>query len=95
MNGVNAVGGAWQLSDLENYRVVEREPMRITYRGATITTAALPSAGGIGLTQAFGMLEHLTPAGVSDAESAHTIAEVLRRVFRDHRRAGVCVVRFR
>lgn len=88
VEGVNAAGGAWQLSDLENYRVVEREPMRVTYRGAAITTAALPSAGGIALTQAFGMLSHLNVAGVSDAESAHTIAEVLRRVFRDRIQLG-------
>ena len=85
---VNAAGGAWQMSDLEKYRVIEREPMRVTYRGATITTAALPSAGGIALTQAFGMLAHLTLAGVSDVESAHTIAEVLRRVFRDRMLLG-------
>ncbi len=85
---VNAAGGAWQMSDLEKYRVIEREPMRVTYRGATITTAALPSAGGIALTQAFGMLEHVKLAGVSDAQSAHTIAEVLRRVFRDRMLLG-------
>ena len=88
VDSVNAAGGAWQLSDLERYRVIEREPMRVTYRGATITTAALPSAGGIALTQAFGMLEHLPLAGVSDVESAHTIAEVLRRVFRDRMQLG-------
>ncbi len=88
VDSVNAAGGAWQLSDLERYRVVEREPMRVRYRGATITTAALPSAGGIALTQAFGMLEHLKLAGVSDAESAHTISEVLRRVFRDRMQLG-------
>lgn len=85
---VNAAGGAWQLSDLQNYRVVEREPMRMTYRGATITAASLPSAGGIALTQAFGMLEHLPLTGVSDTESAHAIAEVLRRVFRDRIQLG-------
>ena len=88
VDSVNAAGGAWQLSDLEKYRVVERAPMRMTYRGATITTATLPSAGGIALTQAFGMLEHLKLSGVSDAESAHTIAEVLRRVFRDRVQLG-------
>jgi gamma-glutamyltranspeptidase/glutathione hydrolase len=88
VDSVNAAGGAWQLSDLERYRVVERAPVRVTYRGAMITTAALPSAGGIALTQAFGMLEHLKPAGVSDSESAHTIAEVLRRVFRDRMQLG-------
>lgn len=83
VESVNAAGGAWQLADLENYKVVEREPMRVSYRDATITTAALPSAGGIALTQAFGMLSQLNVAGVSDTQSAHTIAEVLRRVFRD------------
>ena len=88
VDSVNAAGGAWQLSDLETYRVVEREPMRIRYRGAAITTAALPSAGGIGLTQAFGILEHVPLNGVSDAQSAHTIAEVLRRVFRDRMQLG-------
>ena len=88
VDSVNAAGGVWQMSDLERYRVVEREPMRIRYRGATITTAPLPSAGGIALTQAFGMLEHLKLAGVSDAESAHTVAEVLRRVFRDRMQLG-------
>ncbi len=85
---VNVAGGAWQLADLEKYRVIEREPMRIRYRGATITTATLPSAGGIALTQAFGMLEHVKLNGVSDAESAHMIAEVLRRVFRDRIQLG-------
>jgi gamma-glutamyltranspeptidase/glutathione hydrolase len=88
VDSVNATGGAWQLSDLERYRIVEREPMRIAYRGAAVTTAALPSAGGIALTQALGMLEHLNPAGVSDAESAHAIAEVLRRAFHDRLQLG-------
>ena len=41
----NAAGGAWSLSDLENYQTVERAPIRFSYRGATIVTAALPSAG--------------------------------------------------
>ncbi len=88
VDSANAAGGAWQLSDLQRYRVIEREPMRIHYRGATITTASLPSAGGIALTQAFGMLSQLKLDGVSDAPSAHLIAEVLRRAFRDRVQLG-------
>jgi gamma-glutamyltranspeptidase / glutathione hydrolase len=88
VDGVNAAGGAWRLSDLQNYRVIERAPMRIRYRGATITAASLPSSGGVALTQAFGMLEHVKLAGVSDAASAHTITEVLRRAFRDRIQLG-------
>jgi gamma-glutamyltranspeptidase/glutathione hydrolase len=40
------------------------------------------------LTQAFGMLTHLKLNGVSDASSAHLIAEVLRRAFRDRAQLG-------
>ena len=32
--GVQMAGGIWELDDLAGYRVVEREPARITYRGA-------------------------------------------------------------
>jgi len=31
-------GGVWSLTDLGNYRAVERAPVRISYRGATIIT---------------------------------------------------------
>lgn len=80
---VNAAGGAWQEVDLAAYRVIEREPLRFSYRGATITTAALPSAGGIALGQTLGMLEHLPEGDVQDPRQAHLIVEVLRRAFRD------------
>lgn len=88
IQSVNAAGGVWQFSDLRNYRVVEREPIRISFRGARITTAALPSAGGVALTQALGMLEHVKLDGVLDSQSAHLISEVLRRVFRDRQYLG-------
>lgn len=88
IQSVNAAGGVWQFSDLRNYRVVEREPIRISFRGARITTATLPSAGGVALTQALGMLEHVKLDGVLDSQSAHLISEVLRRVFRDRQYLG-------
>jgi gamma-glutamyltranspeptidase/glutathione hydrolase len=88
VDAVNAAGGAWQLSDLESYRVIEREPLRFAYRGAIITAAALPSAGGIALAQALGMLEYLPVGNVRDPRHAHRIVEVLRRVFRDRSLLG-------
>ena len=55
-------------SDLAEYRVVERAPVRFQYRGATITAAALPSAGGIALAQA---LEHARAASLpADARAS-------------------------
>ena len=83
---VNAAGGAWQLADLERYRVIEREPVRFTYRGARITTAALPSAGGVALAQALAMLERFDLGAAAEPDTAHLVAEALRRAFHDRAR---------
>ncbi len=79
----NAAGGAWSLTDLENYRVVERAPVRISYRGATIVTAALPSGGGVTLAQALNILEQFPPVDARDPAGAHLVIEALRRAFED------------
>lgn len=80
---VNAAGGAWSLSDLESYRAVERAPVRISYRGATIITAALPSGGGVTLAQALNILEQFPPVDARDPAGAHLVIEALRRAFHD------------
>jgi len=85
---VNAAGGVWQMSDLAAYRVVERVPVRFRYRGASITAAALPSAGGIALAQALGILEHFPQGQVQDPEYAHLVVEAMRHAFRDRAQLG-------
>jgi gamma-glutamyltranspeptidase/glutathione hydrolase len=85
---IKAAGGVWQMSDLADYRVVERAPVRFSYRGARITTAALPSAGGIALAQALGVLEQFPEGDVQDAGYTHLVAEALRRAFRDRLQLG-------
>ncbi len=86
VEAVNRAGGVWQLADLEDYRVVEREPLHIRYRNAAITTVALPSAGGIGLAQALQMLERFELADARSPRDAHFVIEALRRVFHDRAR---------
>lgn len=83
MRSVNAAGGAWTTNDLAGYRVVEREPIRMKYRGATVVSAPLPSAGGIALAQALTMLESYGIADPLDPRNAHLVAEALRRAFQD------------
>ena len=80
---VNRAGGVWQLSDLTGYRVVERAPLRFQYRGAVITTATLPSAGGIALAQSLQMLERFETVDPRSPRDAHLVIEALRRAFRD------------
>jgi gamma-glutamyltranspeptidase/glutathione hydrolase len=86
VGAANAAGGVWRLADLENYRVVEREPVRFSYRGAVITSAALPSAGGIALAQSLQLLERFQLAAAGHPDTAHLVVEALRRAFQDRAR---------
>ncbi len=83
---VNAAGGAWRGTDLENYRVVERTPLKFTYRGATVITAPLPSAGGIILAEALNILQQFKITDARDPAQAHLVIEALRRGFQDRAR---------
>lgn len=80
---VNRAGGRWTPADLAGYRVVERAPVTLEYRGARIVTAPPPSAGGLALAQSLRMLEVFTLGDPRDPETAHLVAEALRRAFRD------------
>ena len=86
VEAANDAGGVWGLSDLENYRVVERAPVKFTYRGATIISAALPSAGGITLAQALNILEQFPLGDTRVPDNAHLVIEALRRGFQDRTR---------
>jgi gamma-glutamyltranspeptidase/glutathione hydrolase len=86
VDAVRAARGAWTAADLRAYKVVERAPVRFTYRGAAITTAALPSAGGIALAQILGMLERFPIGAIGTPSTDHLVVEALRRAFRDRAR---------
>jgi gamma-glutamyltranspeptidase/glutathione hydrolase len=83
VDSANEAGGVWQVRDLARYRVVERAPLHFSYRGASITTATLPSAGGIALAQSLQMLEHFDAVDARTPPGAHLVIEALRRAFRD------------
>jgi gamma-glutamyltranspeptidase/glutathione hydrolase len=80
---VNDAGGVWQPSDLEGYRVIERAPLVVRYRDATITTVTLPSAGGVAIVQALQILERFELNDTRTPRDAHLVVEALRRAFHD------------
>jgi gamma-glutamyltranspeptidase/glutathione hydrolase len=84
--GVKLGGGIWELEDLAGYRVVERAPMHLSYRGASITCAALPSSGGLVLTQVLQILERYPLAQMDRADRDHLVVEALRRGYQDRAR---------
>ena len=83
---VKSAGGLWELSDLENYRVIERAPIKFTYRGAKITTAPLPSSGGLVLAQSLFIVESMNRAGLSETQRVHYAVEAMRRGYHDRAR---------
>ena len=83
VDGVRTAGGIWTLQDLEDYQVVEREPVRGEYQGIKITSAAPPSSGGIVLIEALNILSAYQLEGIGRNTRKHLIVEALRRAYHD------------
>ena len=80
---VNANGGIWTLRDLNEYQIIERDPIVFEYENTTILAPPLPSSGGIALQQMLNILERFDTHEMSKIEKTHLIAEIMRRVYRD------------
>jgi len=78
-------GGLLTLKDLEDYRVVEREPTVGTFHNYTIVSAPPPSSGGIVLVSALNILESydLRQMGDRSAGWIHLVTEAYRRAYMD------------
>jgi gamma-glutamyltranspeptidase / glutathione hydrolase len=77
-------------TDLASYQAIEREPVRIVYRGREIITMGPPSSGGVALAQMLLMLDN-TELGAypyASIERIHLITEVMKRAFA-HRNAYI------
>ena len=78
-------GGLISLSDLENYKAIERTPLTGKYKNYTIITSPPSSSGGIALLEMLGILEGTgyEKGGAGSASSIHYVAESMRRAYAD------------
>ena len=85
---VRKQGGILSLADLADYRAIEREPIRGTYRGVEVISMPPPSSGGIAIVEALNILEGwpLAESGFGSALTIHRVTESLRRAFGDRAR---------
>jgi gamma-glutamyltranspeptidase / glutathione hydrolase len=81
--GVRAAGGIWTLEDLAQYRVVERQPIRLVHRGHEIVTAPPPSSGGAALAEILNVLDGYDYPAMPRVPRVHLLVEAMRRAFRD------------
>lgn len=86
VQGVRAAGGIWSMKDLAEYHVIEREPVRGKYRGVRVTSASLPSSGGVVLVQMLNLLQGFDLDGMPKAQRDHTVIEAMRLAYRDRAR---------
>lgn len=80
---VKKAGGIWRKKDLASYKVLERKPITATYKDMQITTAALPSSGGVVLVNSLNMLANFNWLEANEVDQIHLLAEVMRRAYRD------------
>jgi gamma-glutamyltranspeptidase / glutathione hydrolase len=73
------------VEDLKNYKAVEREPLRATYRGHEIITMPPPSSGGVAMIEMLNILERydLKSMGAGSSQAIHIMVEAMRRAFAD------------
>jgi len=83
IEGVRNAGGIWQQADLDDYRVIERSPIRFTANGFAVISAPLPSAGGIALAGILQGLDTLPKAAPGSVQWTHQLVELMRRTYRD------------
>lgn len=83
VDSVQKHGGVWSLQDLNQYQLVEREPIRFQFGDADFVTATLPSSGGIVLASIFNMLDQLDYRNADDTQKIHRLVEAMRRAYRD------------
>ena len=83
VQSVNSAGGFWTRKDLELYKIVERKPIYINFKGAKITTAPLPSSGGLVIAQILNILDDYPLDTLNNFDGQHLIIEAMRRGYND------------
>ena len=83
VSSVRRQGGIWTRLDLDDYRVIERDPVIGEYRDARLIISPPPSSGGVAIMQMLGMLDTLEYAGLDTRQRRQKVIEVMRRAYRD------------
>ena len=76
-------GGIWTIKDLASYKIKERSPDVIVYKGMKLTAASLPSSGGLVLSEILRILAELDIEKMDKAQRIHHIVEAMRLAYRD------------
>jgi len=80
---MQANGGIMKVADFANYKAIEREPVRATYRGYDIVAMPPPSSGGVHVAQILSILEQFPVRHFRASSRVHVITEAMKLAFAD------------
>jgi gamma-glutamyltranspeptidase/glutathione hydrolase len=85
VDSVRNAGGILGREDLQDYRAVERAPVRGSYRGHEIICVPPPSSGGVHLIEMLNILEgySLDRLGARSSPTLHLMIEAMKRAYAD------------
>ena len=85
VNEVKSQGGILELEDLKAYKAKIRIPIKCSYRGYQIITAAPPSGGGTHLIELLNIMEgfYLKKLGHNSAKFIHLFTEAMKMIYAD------------
>lgn len=86
IRSVRAAGGVWTQRDLDEYEVVERQPLIMDYGDWQIVSAPPPSSGGLVLGEIFNMLGLMGYDKARGIDRKHMLIEAMRRAYYDRAR---------
>jgi gamma-glutamyltranspeptidase/glutathione hydrolase len=76
-------GGIITAKDFRNYKAVEREPVRASYRGYDIVSMPPPSSGGVHLAQILQIMEPFPVRHLRASSRVHLVTEAMKLAFAD------------
>lgn len=81
--GVVAQGGIWTTKDLQQYKIVERAPLKFQHGDYTIITTPPPSSGGVAIAEILNILSGYDYRKMNRVDQVHLMTESMRRAYRD------------
>ena len=76
-------GSIWLTDDFKNYSVVEREPIKVNFLDAVLTTAPPPSSGGTTIATILNIIGEFNFSEMDISMRTHLVVESMRRAYRD------------
>ena len=76
-------GSIWLADDFKNYSVVDREPIKVNFLGAQLTTAPPPSSGGTTIATILNIISEFDFIEMDISTRTHLVVESMRRAYRD------------